>query len=153
MKFRHITRIVALASLSTVLSAAAGPLHHESAPAVTVFKDPNCGCCTEWVAHLRRHGMTVTTRDTNDLDGIKSTARVPASLHSCHTAFVAGYVVEGHVPASDIARLLETKPRVAGIGVGGMPIGSPGMEMGDRKDPYVVMAFTRDGRTSVFARH
>jgi hypothetical protein len=120
---------------------------------VTVFKDPNCGCCKEWVTHLRKHAFTVVARDTSDVAGIKATARVPRQLHSCHTAFVDGYVVEGHVPAADIQRLLAEKPKVAGIAVAGMPAGSPGMEVGGRVDRYDVIAFGRDGRTSVFARH
>jgi hypothetical protein len=120
---------------------------------VTVFKDPNCGCCREWIEHLRKHAFTVTARDTSDVSGIKRSGRVPQQLTSCHTAFVGGYVIEGHVPADDIRRLLRQKPKVAGLAVAGMPIGSPGMEVGNRKDKYDVIAFTRDGRTSVFARY
>jgi hypothetical protein len=123
------------------------------ATTVTVFKDPNCGCCKEWVTHLRKHAFKVVTRDTSDVAGIKATARVPRQLNSCHTAFVNGYVVEGHVPAADIQRMLEEKPRIAGIAVPGMPAGSPGMEVPGRVDRYDVVAFTRDGKTSVFARH
>ena len=139
------------------LSAAAfAPVMYERSPAaveVTVFKDPNCGCCKEWVNHLRAHAFTVTSKDTSDVRSVKLTARVPDRLHSCHTAFVNGYVVEGHVPAEDIQRLLKEKPKIAGIAVAGMPAGSPGMEVGSRKDPYDVVAFKRDGATSVYAKH
>lgn len=122
-------------------------------PSVTVYKDPNCGCCKDWVEHLREHAFKVTVKDTSDVASIKRSGRVPSQLTSCHTAFVNGYVIEGHVPAADIKRLLKEKPKVAGIAVAGMPIGSPGMEIGNRKDKYDVVAFTRDGSTSVFAKH
>lgn len=122
-------------------------------PAVTVFKDPNCGCCKEWIEHLRKHAFRVTAKDTNDVASIKRSGRVPSHLGSCHTAFIGGYVIEGHVPAEDIRRLLKEKPRVAGLAAPGMPVGSPGMEVGNRKDKYDVIAFNRDGSTQVFARH
>ena len=125
----------------------------QSTVSVTVYKDPNCGCCKEWVEHLRRHAFKVTAKDTSDVSGIKRSGRVPQQLVSCHTAFVNGYVIEGHVPAEDIKRLLKEKPKVAGLAVPGMPIGSPGMEVGNRKDKYNVIAFNRDGTTSVFASH
>ncbi len=146
--------LAAIASLSTALAFAPEPRQEKSAqPQVTVFKDPNCGCCKLWVDHLRKHAFTVTTKDTSDLAPIKTSARVPAAHRSCHTAFVNGYVIEGHVPADDIKRLLAEKPKVAGLAVGGMPIGSPGMEVGNRKDAYEVVAFNRDGTTRVFAKH
>ena len=155
MHSRSFLRLASLAALATLASASAP--HHPAAAAapvaITVFKDPNCGCCKQWIEHLRKHAFTVTSRDTSDLSGVKLTARVPAKLHSCHTAFVNGYVVEGHVPAADIQRLLAEKPKVAGIAVPGMPLGSPGMEVGTRKDAYDVVAFNRDGSTRVFARH
>jgi hypothetical protein len=122
-------------------------------PAVLVYKDPNCGCCKEWIEHLRKHAFRVTAKDTSDVSGIKKSGRVPSQLMSCHTAFVNGYVIEGHVPAEDIKRLLKEKPKVAGLAVAGMPIGSPGMEVGNRKDKYDVIAFNRDGSTQVFAKH
>jgi hypothetical protein len=152
---RTVLRIASIAALASLVGASApAPTdRHPAATAVTVFKDPNCGCCAQWVEHLRRHAFTVTVRDTSDVSGAKRAGRVPEQLHSCHTAFVNGYVVEGHVPAADIQRLLRDKPRIAGIAVPGMPVGSPGMEMGSRKDKYEVIAFTRDGSTSVFARH
>jgi hypothetical protein len=139
-----------------VMTTASAPSSPEPAPAavtVTVFKDRNCGCCKEWVEHLKKHAFAVVARDTSDVTSVKRTARVPEGLYSCHTAFVNGYVVEGHVPAADIQRLLDEKPKIAGLAVPGMPVGSPGMEYGDRKDPYNVMAFTRDGGSTVFAKH
>ena len=124
-----------------------------AAISIVVYKDPDCGCCKSWVEHLRKHGFSVTVHDTSDVSGAKATGRVPQQLQTCHTAFVNGYVVEGHVPAEDIQRMLAEKPKIAGIGVAGMPAGSPGMEVGNRHDPYDVIAFNRDGSTRVFAHH
>jgi hypothetical protein len=157
MNTRLVLRIAGTAALAvgTMTVAAAAAHRHAETPepvTVTVFKDPNCGCCKLWVDHLRKHAFTVVAKDTSDVAAVKRTGRVPEQLHSCHTAFVNGYVIEGHVPAEDVKRLLAEKPRVAGIAVAGMPIGSPGMEMGDRKDRYDVVAFNRDGTTRVFAK-
>lgn len=155
MKYRVLARCAGVVLVASLVSASAPSrqVNPGVAESVTVFKDPNCGCCKEWVEHLRKHAFKVAVRDTSDMSGAKRTGRVPEQLHSCHTAFVGGYVVEGHVPAADIQRLLKERPKVAGIAVGGMPAGSPGMEMGGRRDPYDVVAFTRDGATRVFARH
>lgn len=154
MNVRSLLRLAALSVLTSLVSASAPASHPApSAAVVTVFKDPNCGCCKSWVDHLRKHGFDVVAHDTLDLGGVKRTGRVPEQLHSCHTAFVNGYVVEGHVPAADIQRLLREKPKVAGIAVPGMPVGSPGMEIGTRKDSYRVIAFSRDGSTRTFASH
>jgi hypothetical protein len=157
MQYRALVRFASVTLLASLISASA-PATVESTlvgskPHITVFKDPGCGCCKSWVDHLRKHGFDVTVRDTSDVGGAKRTGRVPEQLHSCHTAFVNGYVVEGHVPAADIQRLLREKPKVAGIAVPGMPAGSPGMEMGSRVDKYDVIAFNRDGTTRVFAHH
>jgi|SRR5688572_29831990 hypothetical protein len=146
--------LAAIALLSTTLAVAAESRQASTAqPQMTVFKDPNCGCCKAWVEYVRKHAFTVTTTDTSDLTAIKRSAGVPDDHRSCHTAFVSGYVIEGHVPIEDIKRLLAEKPKVAGLAVGGMPIGSPGMEVGNRKDAYNVIAFTRDGTTRIFAKH
>lgn len=125
-----------------------------ASPALDVYKDPNCGCCSKWVEHLRQHDFTVRVTDTDDLGAVKAAHGVPPQVESCHTALVGGYVVEGHVPAADIVRLLQERPAIAGIGVAGMPIGSPGMEVpGMKPQPYEVVAFDKDARTHVFARH
>lgn len=156
MKLRLVSGALFAALLSSSLHAQAGTSSRASAaPAVsvTVFKDPNCGCCKDWVEHLRKHAFKVVAKDTSDVSGVKRSGRVPAQLMSCHTAFVNGYVIEGHVPAQDIRRLLREKPRVAGLAVAGMPVGSPGMEVGNRKDKYDVIAFNRDGTTQLFAKH
>ena len=119
---------------------------------VTVYKSPTCGCCKAWVDHLREHGFRVVAIDTTKLEGIKRQHGVSQQLTSCHTAIVGGYVVEGHVPAADIRRLLAERPRITGLAVPGMPQGSPGMETGV-EEAYQVLAFTRDDETSVFATH
>lgn len=148
------TRIIGLTLAAFVAGVAVAPGQStQPTVKVTVYKDPNCGCCKNWIEHLRKHAFEVSARDTSDLAGIKTANRVPEQLYSCHTALIGGYVVEGHVPAADIRRLLQEKPRIAGIAVPGMPIGSPGMEQGSRVDRYDVIAFNRDGSTYVFAKH
>ena len=124
-------------------------------PTITVYKGATCGCCKAWIDHLQRSGLTVKGVDTDDLSGVKRMMGVPAALESCHTAVVGTYLVEGHVPAADIKRMLAQKPAIRGLAVPGMPIGSPGMEQGDPKqyERYAVIAFAVNGTTSVFARH
>lgn len=119
---------------------------------VTVYKSPTCGCCKQWVTHLRDHGFTVKATDVSDVDPYKRKHGLPRRLGSCHTALVDGYVIEGHVPADDIKRLLTERPNVKGLAVPGMPMGSPGME-GPRKDPYAVLSFDAQGNSRVYARH
>lgn len=120
---------------------------------IHVYKSPTCGCCTDWVDHLEDNGFKVEVTETNDLNPIKIDAGLTPSLASCHTAFVGDYVIEGHVPANDIHRLIAEAPKVKGLAVPGMPAGSPGMEVGDRKDPYQVLMFNESGQTKVFAEH
>lgn len=120
---------------------------------VTVYKSPTCGCCGAWVEHLRAHGFSVIEQNRDDMSIVKSRLGVPQDLWSCHTATVGDYVVEGHVPAEDLARLLAEAPDgVAGISVPGMPAGSPGMEVEGFSQPYTVWAFG-EGEHSEFARH
>ena len=119
---------------------------------VVVYKSPTCGCCSKWVDHLREEGFHVTTHNRTDMNTIKAENGITKKLASCHTSLVEGYVIEGHVPARDIKRLLEEKPAVAGLAVPGMPMGSPGME-GAYEDPYVVISFQQKGKTRVFSRY
>lgn len=131
--------VAALAAPGLVPSAAAEPQ-------VTVHKTPWCGCCGAWVEHLRDNGFDVTVHEHEDLDPIRVRLEVPLALGSCHTGEVEGYAIEGHVPAADVHRLLQERPQdIQGLSVPGMPAGSPGMEMGDRRDPYDVVAFGEDG--------
>lgn len=129
-----------------------GAVVHAAEPEITVYKTPTCGCCTKWVDHLKENGLEVESVDVRDLNRLKATAGVTPELASCHTAMVDGYVIEGHVPAADIKRLLTERPEVGGVTVPGMPHGSPGMETG-RQDSYQVLTFDDDGNTRVFARY
>jgi hypothetical protein len=119
---------------------------------IIVYKSPTCGCCKKWVSHLEQHGYTVEVhnQNRNKLKSIKAEMGVPRGLQSCHTAKIGGYLIEGHVPADVIARLLKEKPQIKGLAVPGMPMGSPGME-GPRKDAYDVLALQKNGKTSVFS--
>ena len=125
----------------------------EALPKVDVHKSPSCGCCGAWVEHMRKNGFEVTTHNVDNLGPIKERVGVPYGMGSCHTAEVGGYFVEGHVPAEEIKRLLAEKPKAKGLTVPRMPIGSPGMESGDRVDPYEVHLVHEDGTTSVYAKY
>ncbi|HYB93422.1 MAG TPA: DUF411 domain-containing protein [Vicinamibacterales bacterium] len=137
------------------LTLAAQPKPVSSRVAAVVYKTATCGCCRVWVDHLRANGFTVETHDVSSAEvrKVSQAAGLPDEGVSCHTAKVGNYVIEGHVPASDIHRMLKEKPAIAGIAAPGMPIGSPGMEQGGVKEPYDVMAFTKNGQMTVYARH
>ncbi|MBC8519966.1 MAG: DUF411 domain-containing protein [Gammaproteobacteria bacterium] len=153
---RNIKIIAAITLSATVAFVAwigAGTETATAAPIVEVYKSPTCGCCKDWVTHMRENGFEVNVHNTNDVAPIKKEAGVPQRLSSCHTAMVDGYVIEGHVPADDVKRMLTERPAILGISAPGMPVGSPGMEMGDRKDPYSVVTFDNDGKVTLFSRH
>lgn len=150
---KGIVFAIAVAALIAPVRAAAPATHRAASVLVlTVYKDPDCECCKAWVEYMKKHGYKVEARDTYDLDQIKSGLGVPKALAGCHTAVIGGYVIEGHVPAEDVARLLKNKPKIAGLAVAGMPAGSPGME-GPPPVHYQVIAFQRSGKTSIFASH
>jgi hypothetical protein len=138
--------LLAVALSLVALAAEAG------GPVVKVYKSPTCGCCNDWIDHLEDHGFAVEATNLRDVSPVKRANGVPRELDSCHTAIVGGYVVEGHVPAADVKRLLAESPPVLGIAVPGMPMGSPGME-GPDPEPYRVLSFDKDGRVEVFATH
>lgn len=121
-------------------------------PPVTVYKDASCGCCRKWVEHMQAGGFTVTAHDDADMDALKDHYGVPSGVRSCHTALVGSYVIEGHVPATDVDRLLKEQPKAAGLAVPGMVMGSPGMD-GPMSKPYSVLAFQKTGATTTFASH
>jgi hypothetical protein len=121
-------------------------------PEITVYKSATCGCCGNWIDRMRDAGFKVTAHNREDMNQIKADHGVAYKLRSCHTATVDGYVLEGHVPADDIRRLLKERPAVSGLAVPGMPAGSPGME-GKYEDPYEVIAFTKGKRDAVFEKH
>lgn len=118
-------------------------------PTIEVWKAPTCGCCKEWVDHMRAAGFEVTVHDVGN-GGARARLGMPAKLGSCHTARVGGYAIEGHVPSGDVKALLSERPNALGLAVPGMPLGSPGMEMDGRRDPYDVLLVARDGSTRVF---
>lgn len=138
---------------AALASAEALPTPNPELPVVRVWKSPTCGCCSMWVQHMRDAGFEVQVEDVADVTPIKVEHGVQPPLQSCHTALVEGYALEGHVPADDVLRLLEERPEVAGLAVPGMPVGAPGMEMGGRVDPYKVLAFQRDGSSTVWSSH
>ena len=150
----RFTVIAGALLLVTGLALVAVAAPQKAAP-IVVYKSPTCGCCGAWIQHLMARDFQVELHNVGDaqLTAVERESRVPEDLVSCHTAKVGGYIVEGHVPAEDIQRILREKPAIAGIAVAGMPIGSPGMEQGATKQPFTTMAFTKDGKKSVFARH
>lgn len=130
--------------------------HSMAATAVIeVYKSATCGCCGAWIDHLQASGFSASARNLEQdaLYELKARVGLTPDLASCHTALVEGYFIEGHVPASDITRLLAEKPKALGLTVPGMPIGSPGMEMGDEREPFETLIVFEDGRTEVFASH
>lgn len=138
--------------------AALGPAALAAAPQATpveLWKDPQCGCCQDWVEHMQAQGFVFTVHPTGNA-AVRARLGLPQQLGSCHTALVAGYLIEGHVPAADVRRLLQQKPRALGLAVPGMPVGSPGMDgpvYGNRRDPYDVLLVARDGSTRVFSSY
>ena len=139
----------AVFALPLLASSGAG---HAAATAVEVWKSAGCDCCAGWVKHMEANGFTVKVNDTGN-NAVRAKLGMPAKLGSCHTAQVGGYVIEGHVPAADIKRLLAEKPHALGLAVPGMPIGSPGMEVGDQRDAYDVLLVERAGATRVFTSY
>lgn len=122
---------------------------------VQVWKDPNCGCCKDWIAHIENSGFKATVHETGN-NAARARLGMPQKFGSCHTALVGGYVIEGHVPASDLRRLLQERPQALGLAVPGMPIGSPGMDgpaYGKQRDPYEVLLVLKDGSSKVFKRY
>jgi hypothetical protein len=145
MKRRSFIGAIATLSLS--------PLSARAATLVQVYKNPSCDCCTAWVTHLKAAGFSVGVTETEDTIAVRRHLGMPDRFGSCHTATVQGYVLEGHVPSLEVKRLLAMKPAAIGLAVPAMPVGSPGMEYGDRKDPYHVFLIDRKGHGTVFASY
>lgn len=149
-----INRRIFIGTLAAVLVPAGtvlGALPKPEKPSISVVRSPDCGCCGAWIDHLREAGFTVEETLSDDVDAFKDENAVPQALRSCHTALVEGYVIEGHVPAEAIQKLLAERPQAIGLAVPGMPIGSPGMEMGNQTEPFDVILWNASG-TDVFAR-
>ena len=144
------TALAASGDAGETVVASPARTNADALPEALVYKTPTCGCCTLWVDHMREAGFEVDARDLNDLIPVKIDAGVPPRMSSCHTALIDGYVVEGHIPAEHVKRLLEERPDIVGIAVPGMPIGSPGME-GIGARPYQVLSWDREGNVEVYA--
>lgn len=161
MKKKSLTRWLWSGILALTIGAVFGADYLRPLPSaaaappdtVVVYKSPTCSCCSKWIEHLKQAGFEVEAHDESEMSRIKTQLGVPQELASCHTATINGYVIEGHVPAEDIRQLLAKRPKATGIAVPGMPIGSPGMEMGARVDPYDVLLMADGQPSSVFSHH
>lgn len=151
----NILIVAATAALALAGLVSAQPKPVSSRTPIVVYKTSTCGCCALWVEHMRENGFAPEVHDVSaaQVRAVSQSAGLSDEGASCHTAKVGAYIVEGHVPASDVQRMLKTKPAIAGIAAPGMPMGSPGMEQGGRKEAYDVIAFTKDGKKTVFAKH
>lgn len=124
-----------------------------TAQTIEVYRSPTCNCCHKWITHLEDNKFTVIDKLTRDMASVKEAVKLPKQMASCHTAIIDGYIIEGHVPADDILRLLTDKPEISGLSVPQMPIGTPGMEIGERKDNFIVFQFDKAGQYSVFSEY
>jgi len=148
----QISRRAALVTLTGAFAGVVAIARAQTKTPITVFKDPSCGCCHLWVEHMNANGFVATVFD-GDMKPVKARYKVPAALESCHTSSVGGYVIEGHVPASDVRKLLAAKPKdIIGLTIPGMPASAPGMDVKPFR-PYEVLTFDKDGKTTVFAKH
>ena len=145
---RSIAFAVAFAALTMSFGTASRA--QRTAPSVTVYKSPTCGCCTKWVDHMRANGFDVTATNVEDMAAVKQKYGVPDKVGSCHTSLVGGYVIEGHVPADIVKRLLAERPKVAGLAVPGMPASAPGMDIPGQ--PYTIVGFDKAGQVTVYER-
>jgi len=146
--FKSAAALAALSALPALPAFAA-----LAGPEVQVFKSPSCGCCGSWVEHMRTAGFTVKVTEVNDTTAARKRLGLPDRYGSCHTATVGGYVLEGHVPAAEVKRLLASKPKAIGLAVPGMPPSAPGMDVPGRKDPYEVLLVDTSGQSTVFANY
>ena len=154
MKDHNLDRRLVLGIISTLaVTAWTGMARAANLPNIVAYRNPGCGCCEKWAEQLKAAGFDVSMQDDPDLSARRAAAGVPDDLAGCHTALMGDYVIEGHVPLAEIQRLLTEKPLIKGIAVPGMPTGSPGMEMGERRDAYDVVAFAADGTRTIFATY
>ena len=152
MNMINIQRRLLLGSMAGIAFASTGLVLAQQSKLIEVWKDPSCGCCKDWISHVEKSGFKVTVHETGN-NAVRAQLGLPKKLGSCHTALIQGYVVEGHVPASDIQRLLKDKPQALGLAVPGMRVGSPGMDgpaYGGRHDRYEVLLVLKDGSSTVF---
>jgi len=128
-------------------------LAESTLPDIKVYRSPTCNCCHKWINHLEENKFNVIDMLTNNMSEVKDAVNLPKPMASCHTGIIEGYIIEGHVPAADIRRLLAERPDIAGLSVPQMPVGTPGMEMGERKEPFIVFQFDKAGKYSVFNQY
>ena len=148
------TLLTVAAAFAAALLINSGSSAQQKAPVVNVFKTATCGCCSKWVDHMKAAGFEMRVQDVEDIAAVKKRLGVADEISSCHTSQVDGYVIEGHVPASSVQRLLKERPKIAGLAVPGMPMGSPGMEVpSGQKDAYSVVAFGGGQPPRVYERH
>jgi hypothetical protein len=155
MNTKHLARgvWVAIAGLAVALTVQLTTSAQQQKPVVSVFKSPTCGCCSLWVEHMKANGFDLKVQDVEDINALKTKFGVAPEFSSCHTSQVNGYIIEGHVPAAAVQRLLKERPKVAGLAVPGMPAGSPGMEVpSGLKQPYAILTFDKSGKTAVYER-
>ncbi|MFA7431465.1 MAG: DUF411 domain-containing protein [Rhodospirillaceae bacterium] len=146
------TAALAFAALCTF--AAPALAEQAAKPPMTVYKSPSCGCCGGWIDHMRAAGYQIEAKDTDAMNTVKELMGVPVDMASCHTATIDGYLIEGHVPADAVDKLLAERPKATGLAVPGMPIGSPGMEAANgQTEPYTAMLFNRDGTARPFVEY
>ncbi len=139
--------------LACLASGLVMPPRFALAAAVVFYRNPGCDCCHKWAEAMKAAEFAISLEDSDDLAAYQTKLGVPEALHGCHAGVIDGYAISGHVPPEDIKRLLAERPQGAGLAVPGMPMGSPGMEMGDEKEAFEVLLFQADGSTGVFARH
>jgi hypothetical protein len=146
--------LLGLAGITTAASTVASGSDQPQLATIRIVLSPTCGCCKDWVTHLERHSFSISVEEVPEINRRKTAARIPKEFWSCHTAFVGGYFIEGHVAADDIKRLLVERPAARGLAVPGMPVGSPGMEMPNvPADRYKTLMVTLDDRAIVWAEH
>lgn len=153
MKIEHLLLLsAALAASGAALGATRErPAPESGQPAeMTVYRSPSCGCCGKWIDHMKKQGFRIKEIQDDNMEAVKRELGIPPELASCHTAVVDGYRIEGHTPAADVKKLLSDKPKAAGLATPGMPMGSPGMEMGERRDKFSVLLFDRQGNIDKF---
>lgn len=138
--------------IAALLLSLAGPIHAQTTPVIDVYKSRYCGCCEKWVEHMRKNGFKLVVHETENVPAERRKLGMPDAFASCHTARIGSYLIEGHVPASDIRRMLKEKPKALGIAAPGMPPGSPGMDI-PNSPPYDTVLVQADGSYRVFAKH
>lgn len=152
-KFFHCVAVTAVLAASACVAEAPQEAAEAEEARLVVYHDPNCGCCSQWIEHMEANGFEVQSIQDANINAVKQRLGVPADLPACHTATIGDYVIEGHVPAADVRKLLEQQPDARGLSVPGMPLGSPGMEHNGQRQAYDVVLFDESGAVSVFTHY